>query len=152
MQTGRLNSGDEVIVAANTYIASILPIIELRLSPVLAPPSPVDFNLDFSRVEEFITPATRAVMLVHLYGSPCWDAEVCRRLHDRGILLIEDNAQAIGAHASAPGIYGSHLTGALGDAAAISFYPTKNLGALGDGGAVLTHDPELASTIRALAN
>mgnify|MGYP001027882295 CR=1 FL=1 len=152
MQTGRLNSGDEVIVAANTYIASILPIIELGLSPVLAPPSPVDFNLDFSRVEEFITPATRAVMLVHLYGSPCWDAEVCRRLHDRGILLIEDNAQAIGAHASAPGIYGNHLTGALGDAAAISFYPTKNLGALGDGGAVLTHDPELASTIRALAN
>ena len=90
MQTRRLNSGDEVIVAANTYIASILPIIELGLSPVLAPPSPVDFNLDFSRVEEFITPATRAVMLVHLYGSPCWDAEVCRRLHDRGILLIED--------------------------------------------------------------
>lgn len=152
IEEGRLEKGDEVIVAANTYIASILPIIELGLTPVLAPPSPVDFNLDFSRVEDFVTPATRAVMLVHLYGNPCWDADVCRRLHDRGILLIEDNAQAIGARASAPGLYGSQSTGALGDAAAISFYPTKNLGALGDGGAVLTHDPALAATVRALAN
>lgn len=152
MEMGRLREGDEIIVAANTYIASILPMIELGLRPVLAPPSERDLNLDLTRIEEFITPATRAVMPVHLYGTPCWNADICRSLHERGLLLIEDNAQSIGAMADSPGLTGSRFTGALGDAAAISFYPTKNLGALGDGGAVLTSDPELAATVRALAN
>lgn len=152
MEMGLLHEGDEVIAPANTYIASLLPIIELGLRPVLAPPSDTTLNLDLERVEEFITPATRAVMLVHLYGTPCWDEDICRRLHDRGLLLIEDNAQSIGALAATPGLSGSRHTGALGDAAAISFYPTKNLGALGDGGAVLTSDPDLAATVRALAN
>lgn len=152
LELGWLKKGDEVIVAANTYIASILPIIELGLCPVLAPPDEEDLNLDFSMIEDFITPRTRAVMLVHLYGNPCWNTDICKRLHQKGILLIEDNAQAIGAIASGKGLSGSRMTGALADAAAISFYPTKNLGALGDGGAVVTSDEATARAVRALAN
>lgn len=149
LELGRLHPGDEVIVPANTYIASLLPVDELGLTPVLAPYSPLTLNLDFRRLEEFLTPHTRAVMPVHLYGIPAWDADICRSLHERGILIIEDNAQAIGTLADSEGLHGSRATGALGDAAAISFYPTKNLGALGDGGAVITSDPELAATARA---
>ena len=152
MELGRLRPGDEIIFPANTYIASILPLTELGLTAVPSPASETDMNLDLNALEPLITPRTRGVLLVHLYGTPCWDAAICRRLHDRGLLLIEDNAQAIGARAGSPGLNGSDLTGALGDAAAISFYPTKNLGALGDGGAVVTSDPALASTVRALAN
>lgn len=152
MQLGRLAPGDEVIIPANTYIASVLPIVELGLRPVLAPVSLRDFNLDFERLEEFITPKTRAVMPVHLYGTSAWNEKACADLHSRGILIIEDNAQAVGATAPSAGLHESRMTGALGDAAAISFYPTKNLGALGDGGAVVTHDDELAQTVRALAN
>lgn len=152
MELGRLKPGDEVIVPANTYIASILPVSELGLIPVAAPVSEDDLNLDLKRLDEVISDRTRAVMLVHLYGNPCWDAEICAGLHRRGLLIIEDNAQAIGAIAPGEGLYGSSMTGALADAGAISFYPTKNLGALGDAGAVVTHDPELAAAVRALAN
>ncbi|MDE6010488.1 MAG: DegT/DnrJ/EryC1/StrS family aminotransferase [Muribaculaceae bacterium] len=152
MELGKLSAGDEVIIPANTFVASVLPVAELGLCPVMMPVDPADMNLDWHRVEDFITPRTRAVMPVHLYGTTCWNPDVCRSLHDRGILIIEDNAQAVGALAQCEGLNGSRNAGALGDAAAISFYPTKNLGALGDGGAVVTSDEELARTVRTLAN
>lgn len=152
MELGRLNPGDEVILPGNTFIASILPLHELGLIPVIIDPSESDFNLDLAEVERHVTDRTRAVMMVHLYGTPSWDSAAARRLHERGILLIEDNAQAIGAIAAEDGLNCSRHTGALGDAAAISFYPTKNLGALGDAGAVMTNDDELAKTVRVLAN
>lgn len=152
MELGRLASGDEVLIPDNTFIASVLPVMELGLRPVMMPLSDDDMNLDLSRVDEFITPRTKAVLLVHLYGTTCWDADICRRLKEKGILVIEDNAQAVGAIAQSEGFHGSRFAGALGDAAAVSFYPTKNLGALGDGGAVLTSDGQLARTVRILAN
>lgn len=152
IELGRLHPGDEVLIPDNTFIASVLPVEELGLRPVMMPLSPDDMNLDLSRVEEFITPRTRALLLVHLYGTTCWDDAICRSLHERGLIIIEDNAQAVGAMAQCEGFHGSRFAGALGDAAAVSFYPTKNLGALGDGGAVLTSDEELARTVRVLAN
>lgn len=152
IELGRLKKGDEVLIPANTFIASVLPVYELGLRPVMVPVAEDDMNLDLKQIERFITPATRAVMLVHLYGTTCWDADICRKLHERGLLLIEDNAQAVGALAQSPGLHESRNAGALGDAAAISFYPTKNLGALGDGGAVATSDAELAAIVKTLAN
>lgn len=152
IELGRLQPGDEVLIPDNTFIASVLPVEELGLRPVMMPLSADDMNLDLSRVEEFITPRTRALLLVHLYGTTCWDDAICRSLHERGLIIIEDNAQAVGAMAQCEGFHGSRFAGALGDAAAVSFYPTKNLGALGDGGAVLTSDEELARTVRVLAN
>lgn len=151
MELGRLHPGDEVIVPANTFIASVLPLTELGLKAVAAPADPTTHNLDLQRVEDFVTPATRAVLIVHLYGSPCWDAGICGRLRRRGLLIVEDNAQALGAAAAEEGFNGSRRCGALGDAAAVSFYPTKNLGALGDAGMALTSDDALASTVRTLA-
>ncbi|MDE7509787.1 MAG: DegT/DnrJ/EryC1/StrS family aminotransferase [Muribaculaceae bacterium] len=152
IELGRLQPGDEVLIPDNTFIASVLPVEELGLRPVMMPLSADDMNLDLTRVEEFITPRTRALLLVHLYGTTCWDDAICRSLHERGLLILEDNAQAVGAMAQCEGYHGSRFAGALGDAAAVSFYPTKNLGALGDGGAVLTSDEELARTVRVLAN
>lgn len=150
---GRLAPGDEVIVPANTYIASILAIIDAGLTPVPVEPDPATLNIDTRRLEDAITPRTRAIMTVHLYGRPAWDARMRRFARHHGLLVIEDNAQAIGATAASEGLYnGLVTTGALGDAAAFSFYPTKNIGACGDAGAVTTHDPELADTVRALAN
>lgn len=152
IETGRLAPGDEVIVPANTYIASILPLTELGLRPVLAEPTAYDMNLDSRDVERLLSPRTRAVLVVHLYGTPCWDAPLMKALSDKGIWIVEDNAQAIGAMASGEGLNGSRATGGLGHIAATSFYPTKNIGALGDAGAVTTSHAELASTVRALAN
>lgn len=152
IELGRLHPGDEVIYPANTYIASVLPLTEFGLVPVGIDPDPVTFNLDMTSLPALITERTRAVMAVHLYGNPCWDYEAARMLAERGIMIIEDNAQAIGARAATPGLGGSHFTGGLGHAAAHSFYPTKNLGAIGDAGAVTTDDHKLADTIRALAN
>lgn len=149
--SGRLKPGDEVIVPANTFIASLLPLSELGFKVIPAPVDPETMNLDFRRINDFIGPETKAVLLVHLYGSPCWDAATCNRLRQEGILVVEDNAQALGAEASSEGFSGSHRCGALGDAAAISFYPTKNLGALGDAGMVVTSDPELEQIVRTLA-
>lgn len=151
MELGLLKHGDEVIIPANTYIASVLPVDKLGLIPVLAPCSN-DCNIDFKCLPDFVTPRTRALLLVHLFGNPSWDTDVCLQLRRRGILIIEDNAQAIGALASDEGFHGNRHTGNLGDASAISFYPTKNLGALGDAGAVMTSHPELAAAVRALAN
>lgn len=152
IETGRLRCGDEVIVPANTYIASILPVIEMGLKPVAVEPSEKDFNLDPVRIEEALTERTRAVLVVHLYGYPCWDAAIMQRLRDRGLLILEDNAQAIGAIASSEGFNGTAMTGNLGDAAAFSFYPTKNLGALGDAGAVITPHADIRDCVAALAN
>lgn len=149
---GRLRRGDEVIVAANTYVASVLAIVDAGLVPVLAEPDPKTLNLDTSRLEEYVGRRTRAVMPVHLYGRAVWDAALKDFVSRHGLLVLEDNAQAIGAEASEEGIYGGFSTGALGHAGAFSFYPTKNIGALGDAGAVVTHDPELASAVRTLAN
>ncbi len=152
IELGVLNHGDEVIVPANTYIATILAISDNGLVPVFVEPDMVTMNLDLALVEQHITKHTRAIMLVHLYGTPCWSATVNELATKYKLKIIEDNAQAIGAQASANGLNGTYVTGSLGHAAGISFYPTKNLGALGDAGAVTTNDGELADVIRSLAN
>lgn len=149
---GDMSEGDEVIVAANTYIASILAIIDARLRPVLAPVDMSYLNLDTTRLEEALTERTRAVMPVHLYGRACWDRNLKEFVERHGLLVIEDNAQAIGARATVAGLNGTVVTGGLGHAGAFSFYPTKNLGAMGDAGAVVTQDGDLAARVRALAN
>ena len=147
MEMGVMEPGDEVLVPANTYIASILAITENGLKPVLVEPRWETLEIDDEQIERLITPRTKALMTVHLYGRLSWSgrmAEICRR---NGLKLIEDNAQAHGCQT----LNGRH-TGSLGDAAGHSFYPGKNLGALGDAGAVTTDDGMLADTVRALAN
>lgn len=150
MEMGRLAPGDEVIVPANTFVATFLAVTDCGLTAVAADVDETTFCLDFNRLP--ISPRTKALVTVHLYGNPCWDAELFLKLHERGILIVEDNAQAIGARSDTPGFHGSALTGNLGDAAAVSFYPAKNIGALGDAGAVLTSDEDLARNVRMLAN
>jgi len=146
MEMGVLCEGDEVIVPANTYIASILAISENRLKPVLVEPDLATYNLDTDLAEKAITKRTRAILAVHLYGQLA-DIPALRTIADKhGLLLFEDSAQAHGV--SLNGI----RAGAWGDASGFSFYPGKNLGALGDGGAVTTNHEELAQTIRALGN
>ena len=145
-ELGVMKDGDEIIVPANTYIATILAITDNRLIPVLVEPDIRTYNLDISRIEEAITPRTRGVMVVHLYGKACWSDELEKLARKYDLKLMEDNAQAIGAR------WRGIRTGNLGDAAGFSFYPGKNLGALGDSGAVATRDPEVAKTVRALAN
>ncbi|NLE33982.1 MAG: DegT/DnrJ/EryC1/StrS family aminotransferase [Bacteroidales bacterium] len=158
IETGEMKEGDEVIVPANTYIASILAITDNRLKPVLVEPAMTTYNLDLAKVEEHITPRTRAIMVVHLYGRACWSEELEQIAVRHNLKIIEDNAQAAGAGWSSAGgksaVSGLAVrrTGSLGDAAGNSFYPGKNLGALGDGGAVTTNDDELAAVVRALAN
>lgn len=152
MIKGDLKPGDEVIVPANTYIASILPLLEFGLVPVLAEPADDTLNLDTARLSEYLTAKTSAILPVHLYGRTVWDEKLVEFARANNLLIIEDNAQAIGAKSLTPGLNGSHHTGALGHAAAFSFYPTKNIGALGDAGAVSTADEELASIVRALSN
>lgn len=152
IELGLLSEGDEVIVPANTYVASMLAVSLNGLVPVLCDPSEVTMNLDSSLLEGLITSRTRAIMPVHLYGTPCWDEQLMRVAQAHNLLIIEDNAQAIGARSAVAGLNGTSVTGGLGNAAGISFYPTKNLGGLGDGGAVVTNDDELAATIKALAN
>ena len=145
-ELGRMAEGDEVIVPANTYIATILAITGNGLTPVLVEPREDTLVLDTSLVEKAITTRTRAILTVHLYGRLACDdllTDLCRRHH---LLLLEDNAQSHGC------LWHDRRTGSLGDAAAHSFYPGKNLGAFGDAGAVTTNDDELAAVIRALAN
>ena len=158
-ELGVLRDGDEVIVPANTYIASILSITENRLIPVLVEPDINTLQIDDMLIERAITERTRAIMIVHLYGRCAYTdriADICQRYH---LKLIEDNAQAHGCvcdavhpHRLATTESRHTRTGALGSAAAHSFYPTKNLGAFGDAGAVTTDDDELATVIRALGN
>lgn len=146
IELGRLHPGDEVIVPANTYIASILAITDNGLVPVLVEPNIDTLQIDSDLIENSITERTRAMMIVHLYGRCAYSdniAKICRRY---GLLLIEDNAQAHGC------MYGEKKTGSLGDAAGHSFYPGKNLGAMGDAGAITTDDSALAETVRALGN
>lgn len=146
MEMGLLKVGDEVIVPANTYIASILAITENKLTPILVEPNPSTLQIDPDNIRRALTPSTKALMVVHLYGRCAWSEEIEEITNENRLLVIEDNAQAHGCK------FGNRLTGSLGHAAAHSFYPGKNLGALGDGGAVTTNDPTLAETIRSLAN
>ena len=146
IELGLLKEGDEVIVPANTYIATILSITENHLIPILVEPDINTLEIDEQLIEQAITPRTRAIMLVHLYGRCAYTpfiGDICKR---HNLLLLEDNAQAHGCH------FGNKRTGSLGNAAAHSFYPGKNLGALGDAGAVTTNNEQLAQTIRSLAN
>lgn len=145
-EMGRLHDGDEVIVPANTYIATILAITENNLAPVLVEPRIDTFQIDDNLIERAITSRTRAIMIVHLYGLCAYTERINEICHNHNLLLIEDNAQAHGCR------YNGKRTGSLGNAAAHSFYPGKNLGALGDGGAVTTDDEELANMIGALGN
>ena len=146
LELGQLKVGDEVIVPANTYIASLLAITDNRLKPVFAEPDIENYNLDISKIEALITPKTKAIMVVHLYGQVCWSEQLETLAKKYNLKIIEDNAQAIGAE------WKGIKTGNLGDAAGFSFYPGKNLGALGDAGAVTCKDSLLAKTIRTLAN
>ncbi|NDV77484.1 DegT/DnrJ/EryC1/StrS aminotransferase family protein [Dysgonomonas sp. 511] len=146
IELGVMQEGDEVIVPANTYIASILPITVNRLVPVLVEPNMENYQIDDSRIEEAITQKTKAIMIVHLYGFCAYTekiGELCRKYN---LKLIEDNAQAHGC------LWHGRKTGSLGDAAGHSFYPSKNLGALGDAGAVTTNDRQLAEVVRTMAN
>ena len=146
IELGLMQEGDEVIVPANTYIASILAITDVKLVPVLVEPKLSSYNLDLDLIEQHITPKTKAIMVVHLYGQVCWHEALPELARKHNLKIIEDNAQAIGA------IYNGVKTGNLGDAAGFSFYPGKNLGALGDAGAVTTKEPELADMVRTLGN
>jgi dTDP-4-amino-4,6-dideoxygalactose transaminase len=145
-EMGLMHDGDEIIVPANTYIASVLAITDNKLIPVFVEPAIDTYNIDISLIEEKITTRTKAIMVVHLYGRVCWSKELQDISTKHNLKIIEDNAQAIGAE------WNGIKTGNLGDAAGFSFYPGKNLGALGDSGAVSTNDDELAKTVRALAN
>ncbi len=149
-ELGLMKDGDEVIVPANTYIASILSITENNLKPILVEPNKNTLEIDDTLIEQAITSNTKAILIVHLYGRCAYTnkiGEICQKHH---LKLIEDNAQAHGCKAFIQGE--EYRTGALGDAAAHSFYPGKNLGALGDAGAVTTNDDLLAKTIKALGN
>ncbi len=146
IEIGVMQPGNEVIVPANTYIASLLAITDNNLVPILVEPDITTYNIDIAKIEEKITSKTKAVLLVHLYGQAVFDDAVTQLAKRHNLKIVEDNAQAIGAE------YKGIKTGNLGDAAGFSFYPGKNLGALGDAGAVSTNDDELARTIRALAN
>ncbi len=172
LELGVMQEGDEVIVPANTYIASILAITDNRLKPVLVEPDINSYNLNTSLIEQHITSKTKAILVVHLYGQVCWSEELVAIAQKYKLKIVEDNAQAVGAivtqslteesqsstelKKNTPCNTEEHgatkKTGALGHAAGHSFYPGKNLGALGDGGAVTTNDDELAACIRALAN
>ena len=146
IELGKLKKGDEVIVPANTYIASILAISENGLTPILVEPNPQTFNLCPNNVAHAITDKTKAILAVHLYGQVAPMTKLMALADDHGLLVLEDAAQAHGA--SLNGI----KVGALGHAAGFSFYPGKNLGALGDAGAITTDDPMLADTLLALRN
>ncbi len=145
-ELGFFNDGDEIIVPANTYIASILAITENNLKPVLVEPTFENLEIDDSKIEERITSKTKGIMIVHLYGRCAYTDKIGELCKKYNLKLIEDNAQAHGCR------FGGKRTGSLGDAAGHSFYPGKNLGALGDAGAVKTDNQELAECVRALAN
>ena len=147
IEMGVMQAGDEVIVPANTYIATILAITENGLTPVLVEPRPGTLEIDDALIEERITAKTRAVCIVHLYGRNAYTEKIGELCRKHGLKLVEDNAQAHGCRHS-----DGRRTGSIGDAAGHSFYPGKNLGALGDGGAVTTDDEALAKAVRTLAN
>jgi dTDP-4-amino-4,6-dideoxygalactose transaminase len=141
-----IGAGDEVIVPANTFIATWLAVSQAGAVPVPVEPDPLTHNIDPARIEAAITPRTRALLPVHLYGQPADMAPILDIARRHGLRVIEDAAQAHGAR------YAGQRVGGLGDAAAFSFYPGKNLGALGDGGAITTRDAALAERLRLLRN
>ncbi len=147
VELGKLKKGDEVLVPANTYIASILAIVKNELTPVLIEPNLHSFNIDdFEKYKNKINNKTRVIMPVHLYGQVTNMQVINQLAKEHNLLVVEDSAQAHGA------LYDNKRTGNLGDAAGFSFYPGKNLGALGDGGAITTNDSSLAKTIRTISN
>ena len=164
IEIGVMQPGDEVIVPANTYIATILAITENGLKPVLVEPKPNTLEIDDDLIEGLITPKTKAIAIVHLYGRNAYTDKIGALCKKYNLKLVEDNAQAHGCMSKVEslefsverqlkGESGKYvMTGSIGDAAGHSFYPGKNLGALGDGGAVTTNDTELAAAVRALAN
>jgi len=145
-EMGLFKEGDEILVPANTYIATILAIIENRLKPVLIEPDIHTYNIDYKLLEENVTKKTKAILTVHLYGRVAYSEEMKKVADQYGLKIIEDCAQAHGAS------YKGKRVGNLGDAAGFSFYPSKNLGALGDAGGVATNDIKLAEMIRILRN
>ena len=147
IEMGVMSPGDEVIVPANTYIATILAITENGLIPVLIEPKPNTLEIDDELIEARITSKTKAIAIVHLYGRIAYTDKIGELCKKYNLKLIEDCAQSHGCK-----YYDGRITGSIGDAAGHSFYPGKNLGALGDGGAVTTNDEELAAAVRALAN
>lgn len=147
IEMGVMQPGDEVIVPANTYIATILAITENGLVPVLCEPKPNTLEIDDELIEGLITSKTKAIAIVHLYGRIAFSEKIGELCKKYNLKLIEDCAQSHGCK-----FKDGRVTGSIGDAAGHSFYPGKNLGALGDGGAVTTNDPELAAAVRALAN
>lgn len=147
IELGIMRPGDEVIVPANTYIATILSITENGLIPILVEPKSNTLEIDDDLIEAAITPRTKAIAIVHLYGRNAYTEKIGALCEKYNLKLVEDNAQAHGCKYT-----DGRMTGSIGDAAGHSFYPGKCLGALGDGGAVTTDDPELAAAVRALAN
>lgn len=145
-ELGRLQDGDEIIVPANTYIASILAVTENRLKPILVEPDSNSFNISPAAVERAITPRTRVILAVHLYGQLAPMPELLDIANKYNLLVLEDSAQAHGASLN------GRRAGNWGDASGFSFYPGKNLGALGDAGAITTNNEDLAKTIRAIGN
>ena len=141
-----IGPGDEVVVPANTYVATWLAVSATGAAPVPVEPNGATYNIEPGRIEEAITPRTRAILPVHLYGQPAEMEAINEIARRRGLKVIEDAAQAHGAR------YGGRRAGNLGDAAGWSFYPTKNMGAYGDAGAVTTDDSELAERVRVLRN
>lgn len=146
IELGVMQPGDEVILPANTYIATHLGITENGLVPVCVEPNPETLEIDASLIEQHITPRTKAICIVHLYGRNAYTDKIGELCKKYNLKLVEDNAQAHGC------TFNGKRTGSLGDAAGHSFYPGKNLGALGDAGAVTTNDSGLAAAVRALAN
>ena len=153
IEMGLLHEGDEIIVPAHTYIASILAITDNRLKPIFVEPDIDTLQIDDTRIESAITPHTRAIMIVHLYGRCAYTEHIGKLCSKHNLLLVEDNAQAHGCtYQSTTDHSQSKKTGSLGHAAGHSFYPGKNLGALGDAGCITTDCDELAAVVRALGN
>lgn len=150
IELGFIQQNDEVIVPANTYIASILAITDNNLTPILIEPSIDSYQIDDNLIERAITNKTKAIMIVHLYGQCAYTKKIGDLCKKYNLLLIEDNAQAHGCEYSTGNF--SSKTGSIGNAAGHSFYPGKNLGCLGDGGAITTNNKELASIVRSMAN
>ena len=146
MEMGKLKAGDEIIVPANTYIASILAITENKLVPVLVEPDIATYNINPDSIEAYITHKTKAILPVHLYGALADMPAIMDIAKRHNLLVLEDSAQAHGASLN------GQTAGSWGDASGFSFYPGKNLGALGDAGAITTNDSELVDTLRALRN
>lgn len=147
IELGVMQPGDEVIVPANTFVATFLAITENGLIPVPVEPRADTLLMDDSAIESHLKERTRAIVIVHLYGRNAYTDRIGALCRKHGLKLVEDNAQAHGCRTA-----DKQVTGSIGDAAGHSFYPGKNLGALGDGGAITTNDPDLASAVRALAN